>query len=80
MGIDDIILSFVISYLAGSITPLNDLFTGKEGASLHDKLKQCYRNALKRWSANDNVRNRIAYAVLGIGLCPAFSKAVYKRT
>lgn len=60
MGIDDIILSFVISYLAGSITPLNDLFTGKDGASLHDKLKQCYRNALKRWSANDNVRNRIA--------------------
>ena len=60
MGIDDIILSFVISYLAGSVTPLNDLFTGKDGASLHDKLKHCYRNALKRWSANDNVRNRIA--------------------
>ena len=41
MGIDDIILSFVISYLGGSVTPLNDLFTGKDGASLHDKLKQC---------------------------------------
>lgn len=60
MGIDDIILSFVISYLAGSITPIKDLFAGKEGASLQEKFKQCYKNALKRWSANDNVRNRIA--------------------
>lgn len=60
MGIDDIILSFVISYLAGSVTSIKDLFAGKDGASLQEKFKQRYKNALNRWSANDNVRNRIA--------------------
>lgn len=58
MEIVDICIGFILSYIAGSTPPLKELKRG--GKSLQDLIDNCYKKALKRWSANDDIRKRIA--------------------
>lgn len=56
MGFDDIFLSFAISYLAGLIPSMKNIFSKRDKKTLHNS----YDNALQSWSADDTVRDRIA--------------------
>jgi len=58
MAIDDIFIGFTISYLAGLNPSLKGLKEG--GKSLQDLIDNCYEKALKRWSADNVIRKRIA--------------------
>ena len=49
----DIVLSFVISYVAGIIP--NDWFIGHD--SMEEKLKECFKRALKKWTNDTQTQN-----------------------
>lgn len=53
MGVDDIAISFAISYLAGSIPAIKELLIKDQ---IEDRLEACYQKALKQWSANNLIR------------------------
>lgn len=54
MGIDDIVLSFGISYLAGNVPQIKDWIEKKK--SVKEQMDACYDKALNRWSVNSGVR------------------------
>ena len=56
----DVFISFVISYIAGNVPSLKQLFKGWDDLSIKEKMDQCYQKALERWCANDTLRQRIA--------------------
>ena len=60
MGIDDIFIGFVISYIAGQIPSLKELFKKEEDNSVQEHINKCYEKALKKWCANDSIRQRVA--------------------
>lgn len=68
MGFDDIFIGFIVSYLAGSLPSLKDIFSRKDEKSLPELLEESYEKALERWCQNDIVREHIAqqeYATIG---------------
>ena len=60
MGIDDIFIGFVISYIAGSLPSLKDVFFKNSKRSMKELLENCYNEALKKWMADSAVRESIA--------------------
>lgn len=54
MGIDDIVLGFGISYLAGNVPQIKDLIEKSKGVK--EQMDVCYDKALKQWSVNSDVR------------------------
>ena len=60
MGIDDIIVGFAISYLAGSVPSLKELFKQGDDLSMQERMYKSYEKALKKWCANDEIRKRMA--------------------
>lgn len=60
MGVDDIIIGFAISYLAGSVPSLKELFKKGEDLSVQERMCKSYEKALKKWCANDEIRKRMA--------------------
>ena len=60
MGVDDIFLGFAISYLAGSVPSLKELFKKGEDLTVQERMCKSYEKALKKWCANDNIRKRMA--------------------
>ena len=60
MGIDDIFIGFVISYIAGNIPSLKSVFSKRDNKPLQEHVDECYSESLKRWTAGDTVRERIA--------------------
>ena len=54
MGFDDIMISFVISYIAGNVPQIKDWLDGRR--DLQDKIDKCFDRALKKWSENVGVR------------------------
>ena len=60
MGIDDIFIGFVISYITGQIPSLKELFKKEEDNSVQEHINKCYEKALKKWCANDSIRQRVA--------------------
>lgn len=54
MGIDDIIISFGLSYLANNIPQVQDWVKGE--SELQDHIEKCYNRALKKWTVNDGIR------------------------
>ena len=63
MTLDDMAISFVLSYLAGSIPVWRDWLD--QTPSLKKKIDECYRRALKEWSVNEDIRRRFT-GVAGI--------------
>lgn len=59
MGID-ILISFLTSYISGSLPTLNKIFSKDQGKNLRERINKCYKNALKLWIADNNIRERIA--------------------
>lgn len=53
MGVDDIVISFAISYIAGSIPALTELLKCNK---IEDRLDACYQKALSKWTTNDSIR------------------------
>lgn len=60
MGIDDIFISFITSYITGMLPSLKEIFSKKENKTLQERVDKCYEKALERWIADDTVRERIA--------------------
>ena len=60
MGIDDIFIGFLISYIAGSLSSLKDVFFKKSKRSIKELVENCYNEALKKWMADSAVRESIA--------------------
>lgn len=54
-GIDDIVLGFGISYLAGKLPQIKDWI--EKNKSVKEQMDACFDKALKRWSVNSGVRN-----------------------
>lgn len=54
MGVDDILLSFGISYLAGNVPQIKEWIEKNKG--VQEQIDDCYNKALKRWAANRGVR------------------------
>lgn len=52
--------SFIISYVAGNLPSLNNIKFEKDKKTLQDHVEICYDEALKKWFAGSNVRERIA--------------------
>ena len=60
MGVDDIIIGFVISYFAGSVPSLKELLKRREDLSVQERMYKSYEKALKKWCANDERKKRMA--------------------
>ena len=60
MGIDDIFINFLISYIAGSLPSLKDVFFKKSKRSMKELVENCYDEALKKWMSGSAVRESIA--------------------
>lgn len=58
MGLDDIAISFALSYLAGNIPTIKDRFSKKR--DLDERIEKCYQKALKRWCQNDSIRKNMS--------------------
>ena len=56
----DIFVSFVISYITGSIPTLEQMLSGGDDLSLQEKIDKCYQLALEKWCAKDALRQKIA--------------------
>ena len=50
-----IFANFAISYAANNVPTLRDLINRKKG--LGDRIDECFKKALKRWSVNRGVRD-----------------------
>ncbi|MBR4912231.1 MAG: toll/interleukin-1 receptor domain-containing protein [Bacteroidales bacterium] len=61
MGIDDAFIGFIISYLAGSLPSLKDVFLKKNNETLQERLDKSFEKALEKWCADDALRRRIAH-------------------
>ncbi|MCH4183548.1 MAG: hypothetical protein LKF48_10380, partial [Prevotella sp.] len=57
MGIDDIFISFVVSYVAGSIPTLNDYFARKK--NLITRINNCYNKAVEKWTKSVELQNSV---------------------
>lgn len=60
MGIDDIFISFITSYITGMLPSLKEIFSKKDNKTLQERVDKCYEKALERWIADDTVREHIA--------------------
>ena len=60
MGIDDIFIGFLISYIAGNLPSLKDIFSKNSKRSIKELVESCYDEALKKWMADSAVRESIA--------------------
>ena len=60
MGIDDIFIGFLISYIAGSLPSLKDVFFKTSKRSMKELVENCYNEALKKWMADSAVKESIA--------------------
>ena len=60
IGIDDIFIGFAVSYIAGNMPSLKNVFSRRDNKPLQEHIDECYSKSLKRWSAGDTVRERIA--------------------
>lgn len=60
MGIDDIFINFLISYIAGSLPSMKDEFFKKSKRSMKELVESCYYEALKKWMADSAFRESIA--------------------
>lgn len=75
MGIDDIFISFIISYIAGSIPAIKELIKKDKGFQKH--MDDSYQRALEKWYQNDGVRRSLSsrrFAYLG-KLCEYLTKS-----
>ncbi len=50
-----IFANFAISYAANNVPTLRELIDRKKG--LNDRIDECFKKALKRWSVNRGVRD-----------------------
>lgn len=55
MGIDDMMVSFALSYIAGNVPQVKGWLERNKG--LQAEIDKCYERALKRWSVNSGVRD-----------------------
>lgn len=55
MGIDDMMVSFAMSYIAGNIPQIKGWLERNKG--LQEEIGKCYDRALKQWSVNSGVRD-----------------------
>lgn len=60
MVIDDIFIGFLISYIAGNLPSLKDIFSKKSKRSIKELVESCYDEALKKWMADSAVKESIA--------------------
>lgn len=60
MGFDDIIIGFIISYVAGSIPSLKDIFASKSKKSLENYVEDGYNQAITKWVEENPIRHKIA--------------------
>lgn len=60
LGIDDIFIGFAISYLAGSIPSLKELFKKEGELTLQQRMSKCYEKALEKWEADDLIKQFVA--------------------
>lgn len=58
MGIDDIITSFVVSYITGNIPTIKDRVSKEKG--LRVQMDACYQRALTSWCKNDSIRKSLS--------------------
>lgn len=61
MGIDDIFISFIVSYLAGSLPSLKNIIIKKDNETLQERIDKSFEKALDKWCADDVIRQRIAH-------------------
>lgn len=54
MGFSNMMISFVISYIAGNVPQIKECLESKK--DLQDKIDKCFDRALEKWSVNDGVR------------------------
>ena len=59
-GFDDIIIGFIISYAAGSIPSLKEIFAKKNKNSLEGYVCKGYKQAVAKWVNNNPIRQNIA--------------------
>lgn len=62
MGIDDIAVSFAVSYIAGSIPTLKDWLSRDK--DFESRLNECYNRALKKWTVNDGIQDSLSNKML----------------
>ena len=60
MGVDDVFMGFAVSYLAGSLPSLKELFKKDDDLSIQERVNRSYEAALAKWCANDDIRKRMA--------------------
>lgn len=58
MGID-IFINFIVSYVAGSLPSLKNIFSKNNNKPLEQIIDKCYERAVEKWCANDAIRSRI---------------------
>lgn len=66
MGIDDIFISFIISYISGNVPAVKELLKNEKGFQKH--MDDSYQRALEKWCQNDGVRRSLSsrrFAYLG---------------
>ena len=61
MGMDDIFINFIVSYLAGSLSSLKNVVLKKGNETLQERIDKSFDKALEKWCADDAVRRRIAH-------------------
>lgn len=58
IGVDDIAVSFLVSYIAGSIPTLKEWLSRDK--DFESRLNKCYNSALKKWTVNDGIRHDLS--------------------
>ena len=56
VGLDDFIVGFAASYVAGNVPAIDSLLSSHQG--LADRIEGCYSKAIKKWCKNSQIRER----------------------
>lgn len=56
MGFDDIVIGFIISYVAGTLPSLKNFFKKKEEGTLKESLEEGYNQAVSKWASGNPIK------------------------
>ena len=56
MGFDDIVIGFIISYVAGTLPSLKRFFKKKEEGTLKESLEEGYNQAVSKWASGNPIK------------------------
>ena len=60
MNVDDKYIAFINSYITREIPALQDSKLKRDDMVLYNHIEKSYDNALKKWTGDNNIRERLA--------------------